>query len=122
MMRLSERFLVGVKIHPLVLAVFLSMGSTATVAQCLPMVQAEPRILPAALPAPGDVRLTYLGHSSFLIESSGGASAVTDYNGVHRAPFVPELDQRSGRAVKEVAHDPFHGQTQRRIAAENRSV
>jgi L-ascorbate metabolism protein UlaG (beta-lactamase superfamily) len=91
MMRLSERFLVGVKIHPLVLAVFLSMGSTATVAQCLPMVQAEPRILPAALPAPGDVRLTYLGHSSFLIESSGGASAVTDYNGVHRAPFVPDI-------------------------------
>ncbi|MEZ5931869.1 MAG: MBL fold metallo-hydrolase [Alphaproteobacteria bacterium] len=67
----------------------LSAGSS--VAQCLPMVQAEPWVIPAALPKEGDVRLTYLGHSSFLIESAGGATAVTDYNGVHKAPFAPDI-------------------------------
>ena len=67
----------------------LLMGTGNALAQCLPMVQAEPRVIPAALPKAGDVRLSYLGHSSFLIESSGGAAAVTDYNGVHRAPFAP---------------------------------
>ena len=72
--------------------IFLSIGPAATAAaQCLPMVQAEPRVIPAALPEAGDVRLTYLGHSSFLIESAGGATAVTDYNGVHRAPFAPDI-------------------------------
>ncbi|MGI9507784.1 MAG: MBL fold metallo-hydrolase [Geminicoccaceae bacterium] len=69
----------------------LTLGPVAAWAQCLPMVQADPRIIPAALPKSGDVRLSYLGHSSFLIESSGGATAVTDYNGVHRAPFTPDI-------------------------------
>jgi len=69
----------------------LLVGPAAASGQCLPMVQKEPRVIPAALPEPGDVRLTYLGHSSFLIESAGGATAVTDYNGVHRAPFVPDI-------------------------------
>ncbi len=72
-------------------AVFLCLGPASAAAQCLPMVQGEPRIVPAALPKAGDVRLTYLGHSSFLIESAGGATAVTDYNGVHRAPFAPDI-------------------------------
>ena len=67
---------------------FIAPGVTA---QCLPMVQAEPWVVPVALPDEGDVRLSYLGHSSFLIESSGGAAAVTDYNGVHRAPFAPDI-------------------------------
>jgi len=69
----------------------LILMSTNAYAQCLPMVQAEPRIIPATLPKAGDVRLSYLGHSSFLIESAGGAAAVTDYNGVHRAPFAPDI-------------------------------
>ncbi|MEM9628507.1 MAG: MBL fold metallo-hydrolase [Pseudomonadota bacterium] len=55
------------------------------------MVQADPWVIPVALLDAGDVRLSYLGHSSFLIESSGGATAVTDYNGVHRAPFAPDI-------------------------------
>jgi L-ascorbate metabolism protein UlaG (beta-lactamase superfamily) len=39
----------------------------------------------------GNLRLTYLGHSSFLIETPGGASAVSDYNGVHRPPYVSDV-------------------------------
>ncbi|MGD9616740.1 MAG: MBL fold metallo-hydrolase [Alphaproteobacteria bacterium] len=37
------------------------------------------------------VTLTYLGHSSFLIESPEGARIVTDYNGVHRARVTPDI-------------------------------
>jgi L-ascorbate metabolism protein UlaG (beta-lactamase superfamily) len=39
----------------------------------------------------GKVSVTYIGHSSFLIETPGGASAVTDYNGVHTPPFAPNI-------------------------------
>jgi L-ascorbate metabolism protein UlaG (beta-lactamase superfamily) len=42
-------------------------------------------------PAAGSVRLTYLGHSSFLIESAQGVRAVTDYNGVDRPPEPPAV-------------------------------
>ena len=35
--------------------------------------------------------ITYLGHSSFLIESPEGVRIVTDYNGVHRAPVTPDI-------------------------------
>jgi L-ascorbate metabolism protein UlaG (beta-lactamase superfamily) len=73
-------------------AVALLIGGTAVAkAQCFPMVQADPKVIPAALPAAGEIRLSYLGHSSFLIETAGGATAVTDYNGVHRAPFAPDI-------------------------------
>lgn len=37
------------------------------------------------------VRVTYIGHSSFLIETPGGASAVTDYNGIHVPSFSPDI-------------------------------
>jgi L-ascorbate metabolism protein UlaG (beta-lactamase superfamily) len=78
-------------------------ASIATAAaSCLPVARDDGRglLLPAsfdggaliaALPAVGSVELTYLGHSSFLIVSPGGATAVTDYNGVHRAPFAPDI-------------------------------
>ena len=39
----------------------------------------------------GHVRLTYRGHSGFLIETPGGASAVTDYNGVHVPLSPPDI-------------------------------
>ena len=38
-----------------------------------------------------NVRITYVGHSSFLIETPDGASAVTDYNGVHVPAKVPDI-------------------------------
>ncbi len=90
-MRCSNSCWRGVVIRHLLSLIFLASGAVGATAQCLPMVQNEPGIIPAALPKAGDVRLTYLGHSSFLIESAGGATAVTDYNGVHRAPFTPDI-------------------------------
>jgi len=44
----------------------------------------------SAVPAK-HVRVTYVGHSSFLIETPGGASAVTDYNGVQVPAVVPDI-------------------------------
>jgi len=68
----------------------------ALAAGCFPVAGLEPRLVPAslrlaALPAGATVRLTFLGHSSFLIETAGGVSAVTDYNGYVTPPFPPNV-------------------------------
>lgn len=88
-------------------ALFLAVAALAAsvamaAATCLPVARGigDGAIIPAsfsgaellaALPAVGSVELTYLGHSSFLIVSPGGATAVTDYNGVHRAAITPDI-------------------------------
>lgn len=41
--------------------------------------------------APGIVELTFLAHSSFLIRTHENATAITDYNGYHRAPYAPDI-------------------------------
>jgi len=74
----------------LLLSAFLLLGAMATPAaalqsDCLAMAGAEPRVVPAAYEpaslAADQVRLTFLGHASFLIESPGGTRIVTDYAG-----------------------------------------
>lgn len=64
----------------------------AAAAKCLPIASAPsvPQVVPVALPADGSVRLTFVGHSSFLIETPGGASAVTDYSGLS-LPYPPDV-------------------------------
>ncbi|MDQ0509495.1 MBL fold metallo-hydrolase [Ancylobacter amanitiformis] len=47
--------------------------------------------LPAAYPAAREVSLTYVGHSTFLIETAGGVSVVTDYNDYVRPATVPRV-------------------------------
>jgi L-ascorbate metabolism protein UlaG (beta-lactamase superfamily) len=99
----SRRTLLLVMLLLALLSPALSRPASAT---CLPVAQGpgEPDLTAgtmwlasfggtqlAAPPAVGTVELTYLGHSSFLIVSPGGASAVTDYNGVHRAPITPDI-------------------------------
>jgi len=69
----------------------LLLGSSAAWAKCFPMVQATPRIVPASLPATGSVRITFLGHSSFLIETPDGVTAVTDCNGYIRPAAPPDI-------------------------------
>lgn len=73
-----------------------ALASTAAFAACqLGMVEAPPRLWRAALVAdaapPGTVRISFLGHSSFLIETPEAASAVTDYNGMNVSSFVPDI-------------------------------
>ena len=66
-------------------ALWPAIAASAAFGQCFPVAERAPDVLPAAyqpaaVPA-GSVRLTFIGHSSFLIETPAGASAVTDYNG-----------------------------------------
>ncbi|MDE2364704.1 MAG: MBL fold metallo-hydrolase [Hyphomicrobiales bacterium] len=68
----------------------LARAGAAEVEKCPDMVASRPPFLKAAL-APDHVRLTFVGHASFLIESPGGVTAVTDYNDYVRSPVVPVI-------------------------------
>jgi L-ascorbate metabolism protein UlaG (beta-lactamase superfamily) len=55
-----------------------------------------PRVIPAALRVaaalnPDQVRITYEGHSTFLIESPQQVRIATDYNDYVRPPVVPDI-------------------------------
>jgi L-ascorbate metabolism protein UlaG (beta-lactamase superfamily) len=67
----------------------------AAAANCLPIVQNQPRVIPArfesATVAKGRVSLTFLGHASWLIETPGGVTAVTDYNGWIKPQRLPDI-------------------------------
>jgi L-ascorbate metabolism protein UlaG (beta-lactamase superfamily) len=56
---------------------------------------APPRVIPAAFRraalASDQVRLTYVGHSTFLIESPQVVRIATDYNDYVRPPIVPDI-------------------------------
>jgi L-ascorbate metabolism protein UlaG (beta-lactamase superfamily) len=70
-------------------------SATPGLAQCFPIAGAEPKVVPAAFReaalGAGTVQLTFLGHSSFLIESAGGATVVTDFNGMVLPPQTPDI-------------------------------
>jgi L-ascorbate metabolism protein UlaG (beta-lactamase superfamily) len=76
-------------------ALWAFASTTQGLAQCFPVAGAEPRLIPAAFQdaalAAGSVQLTFLGHSSFLIESAGGATVVTDFNGFVLPPQTPDI-------------------------------
>lgn len=52
--------------------------------------KADARFVLAAA-EPGTVKLTYVGHSTFLIETAGGVTAATDYNDYVRPYTVPRV-------------------------------
>ena len=61
-----------------------------------------PRVIPAALRLAlnsDQVRVSYSGHSTFLIESPQGVRIATDYNDYVRPPMVPDI------ATMNHAHD-----------------
>jgi L-ascorbate metabolism protein UlaG (beta-lactamase superfamily) len=55
----------------------------------------RPRVVPASFDlaalADGEVRLTYVGHSTFLIESPRHVRIATDYNDYVRPPVTPDI-------------------------------
>jgi L-ascorbate metabolism protein UlaG (beta-lactamase superfamily) len=66
------------------------------IASCPGLVSsAPPRVIPAAFRqaalAADQVRLTYVGHSTFLIESPQLVRIATDYNDYVRPPIVPDI-------------------------------
>lgn len=78
------------------LATLLAGLATAPVqAACIPVAERPGLLVPASLRVAavpsGSVSLTYIGHSSFVIETAAGITAVTDYNGYIKPPFVPTI-------------------------------
>lgn len=67
--------------------------AAALQSDCLAMAGIEPRVVPAAFTeaslAADEVKLTFIGHSSFIIESPGGTRMITDYSGFS-AGIVPD--------------------------------
>lgn len=45
----------------------------------------------------GKVRVTYVGHSTYFLETPDGASIATDYNGVHQPRAVPHIVTMNNR-------------------------
>jgi L-ascorbate metabolism protein UlaG (beta-lactamase superfamily) len=72
------------------LAAAIGRAGAAEVEKCPDMVASRPPFLKAAL-APDHVRLTFIGHASFLIESPGGTTAITDYNDYVRSSVIPVI-------------------------------
>jgi len=63
---------------------------------CFPLAQGAAGVVPAAwrvaaLPAGKTVEISYLGHSTFLIESKGGIRILTDYNGTYTTAEPPDV-------------------------------
>jgi len=84
----------GVLLSTLAPLLALLLAPLPALAACFAaMAESAPR--PAAVAfrraSAGEVALDFLGHASFLIESPGGVSIVTDYNGVNRPGFTPDI-------------------------------
>src|SRR3984893_2966285 len=72
------------------------VAQTDLAQNCPGLVAADhPRIFPAALHLPAlnadQVRLTYIGHATFLIESPQLVRIATDYNNYVRPPVLPDI-------------------------------
>ena len=74
----------------LALAACSSAASAQIADRCLAVSQAPRLVQPVALKK-SEVRLTFVGHSTWLIESAAGVSAATDYNDYVRPQVVPDI-------------------------------
>jgi len=96
MPRLVSLFLLAVVVLSAFLAAILPAHAVAP-DQCLALAETPSRSLvqKAALRIaqlkPSEVRLTYIGHSTFLIESAAGVKIATDYNDYVRPREVPDV-------------------------------
>lgn len=86
------------RLFALIAGIDVGLAVKSTLAACLlGMVNQAPLLHFAAASATNSavpakqVPVTYIGHSSFLIETPGGASAVTDYNGIHVPATAPDI-------------------------------
>jgi L-ascorbate metabolism protein UlaG (beta-lactamase superfamily) len=79
----------------ILLTLLLGLSGNAHASDCLAMADGPSRLIKvAATPAQlteQQVSLTYVGHSTFLIESAGGVTIATDYTGYAGADVVPRI-------------------------------
>ena len=50
-----------------------------------------PPLAAAAKADSGEVKITFLGHATFFIETPGGVSIATDFSGVYAPPYPPDV-------------------------------
>src|SRR4029453_19335064 len=79
----------------ILLMLLLGLSGNAHASDCLAMADGPSRFIKAAAtPAQlteQQVSLTYVGHSTFLIESAGGVTIATDYTGYAGAGVIPRI-------------------------------
>jgi L-ascorbate metabolism protein UlaG (beta-lactamase superfamily) len=78
----------------LLIAAVLLLAPRLALAGCAPIAWGAPRAMPGVIladTAPDGLRITFLGHASFLIETPRGVHAVTDYNGVNIPDDPPDI-------------------------------
>src|SRR5271155_1959982 len=90
-MRLPPRVVRTLVVAAAIVGLVQALASFQAVASCPgPVASRSPTIWRAAL-APDQVGIEFLGHASFLIESSAGVKIVTDYNGVNLPRVTPDI-------------------------------
>ncbi|MGL4634870.1 MAG: MBL fold metallo-hydrolase [Beijerinckiaceae bacterium] len=90
---------------------FLPAVATGAEVGCRPeMAQGMPRIIRASL-GEKDIRISYIGHSSFLIETPRNVKAVTDYNDYVRGPVVPDIATMNKAHSTHFSRNPEAGIT-----------
>ncbi len=94
---------IGEALLGLGVAAGLASLAGAAAAACFPMAEAPARVVPASFqPAsvrPHHLRIAYIGHSTFEVESPDGVLVATDYNDYVRPPRPPTF------ATMNRAHD-----------------
>jgi L-ascorbate metabolism protein UlaG (beta-lactamase superfamily) len=63
--------------------------------ECLAMAQTPPRAIPVSLrrtvTKADEVAITYAGHSTYYIDTPGGVTIATDYNGAYKLDRIPDV-------------------------------
>lgn len=78
----------------LVASLTSGVAQPRSASQCLAIAQTLPGVMFASYrpaSATGNVTITYVGHSTYQIETPGDVVIATDYNGVYRPPRLPTL-------------------------------
>jgi L-ascorbate metabolism protein UlaG (beta-lactamase superfamily) len=81
-------------IFALIASLFPCFANAAEGDRCIAISQAPSLILPVTQPIKlqqSEVRLTFVGHATFLIESAAGVKAATDYNDYVRPAVLPDV-------------------------------
>ena len=74
----------------LLVALLLLLAPRLALAGCAPIAMTEPRVWLTATADPS-LRMTFLGHASFLLETPAGVRAITDYSGMFEQADPPDL-------------------------------
>jgi len=91
-------------------AAIVLTAASAMARGCFPIAQETmPGIQLASLPAEATVGITYLGHSSFWIETADGVTAITDFNGYHLGPALPDIVTMNNAHGTHFTNNPDSG-------------